>query len=92
MIEGIKASTFFRYSRNPTASAIIISIFTGRTAVGILTKSPAIAMAKTANTSQLNIMTKIRNIVFTRLLIMVPVMSAIVFPFSRTDTTSAPKS
>ena len=49
-------------------------------------------MANTASTNQESIITKIRNIVRTRLFIMVPVMSAIVFPFSRTEITRAPKS
>ena len=67
-------------------------MFTGKTAVGTLTKSPAIAIANTARTNQVNIITKMRNIIRTLLLITDPVILAIVFPFSLTEITRAPKS
>ena len=64
----------------------------GKTAVGIFTNNPAIAIEKTAITNQLSIITKDRNIIFTLLFIIIPEISAIVFPFSFTDITRAPKS
>ena len=64
----------------------------GMTLVGWLTKSPAIAIANTARTSQISTSTKHMNKMRARLLIVLAVISAIEWPFSRTLATSAPKS
>ena len=75
-MDGINAPTFFLLRRSPIMIAKTISILTGNTAVGTLINNPAIAMANTASTNQLSIMTKIRNMACTRLLIITPVKSA----------------
>ena len=72
--------------------ATIISILMASTDVGTASKSPAMAMAKTARTSQVRSMTKMRNISRVRGLIIEEVISAIDLPFSFRLTTSAPKS
>ena len=64
----------------------------GRTLEGWATKSPAMAMAKTASTSHTSKSTKIRNITRARLPSRSPAMSATERPPSRTLNTSAPKS
>ena len=64
----------------------------GNTALGCATKSPAIAIANTASTSHTRTSTKHMNIRRARPLSTVPATSAIERPFSRTLTTSAPKS
>ena len=80
--DGIRASSPFLYMRYPINIATIISILMGITDVGTALKSPAIAIAKTANTSQVRSMTKMRNISLTRELITVEVISAMERPFS----------
>ena len=70
----------------------MISILMGSTEVGTAWKSPAIAMANTASTSQVSSMTKMRNMIRVRGLITVEVISAMERPFSLRLTTKAPKS
>ena len=72
--------------------AMIISIFIGRTAAGTFTNNPAIAIANTARTNQVSIITNKRNMVLTRGFMTDPVISAMDLPFSLTETTNAPKS
>ena len=72
--------------------AIMISIFMGNTALGTLTKRPAIAIANTARTSQVSISTNSKNIIRTLIEITCPVISAIEHPYSLMLITNAPKS
>ena len=82
----------FLFSITPIKSATMIWTLIGMTDAGTETKRSAIAIAKTANTSQTNNRIKTRNIKRARLLIVDEAMSAILLPFSLALVTRAPKS
>ena len=76
----------------PIATATTIWMLIGKTELGCETNRPAMAMEKTASTSQIRTSTKHRNISRARLVSTSEARSPIERPFSRTLATIAPKS